>query len=71
MSHPENLATATIDKRETGLGTSPRVVKLIPGRAGLISSLYGAKTNFKAKNLCLQTSKKSPAYKTASYTIFV
>ena len=43
------LETATREKRETGLGTSPRVVKLIPRRAGSISSLYGAKTNLKAK----------------------
>ena len=39
----------TIEKRETGLGTSPRVVRLIPRRAGSISSLNGAITNLKAK----------------------
>ena len=42
------IATATIEKRENGLGTSPRVVELIPRRAGSISSLLGAKTNLKA-----------------------
>ena len=45
----EILATATLEKRETGLGTSPRVVGLIPRRAGSISSLYGAITDLKAK----------------------
>ena len=35
--------SATFEKRETDLGgTSPRVVKLIPRRAGSISSCYGA-----------------------------
>ena len=57
----EILATATLEKRKTDLGTSPRVVRLIPSRAGSISSLYGAKTNLKAKNLCLQPQKKNPA----------
>ena len=45
VASPKFFATATIEKRETGLGTSPRVVKLIPRRAGPISSLYGANTN--------------------------
>ena len=66
MNESEIIATATIEKRYTGLGTSPSVVKLIPRRAGSISSLYGAKTNLQAKNLCLQPKKKSPAYKTAA-----
>ena len=39
----------TLEEREADLGTSPRVVRLIPRRAGSISSLYGAKTNSKAK----------------------
>ena len=54
----EILATATIERRETGLGTSPRVVRLIPGRAGWISSLHGAKTSLKAKNSLFATSIK-------------
>ena len=58
MSWSENLATATIEKRQTGLGTSSRVVKVIPRRAGSISSLYGAKPNLKAKKTLLATSKK-------------
>ena len=44
-----NFATATIENRENVLGTSPRVVKLVPRRAGSVSSLYGAITNLKAK----------------------
>ena len=62
---PKFSSTATIEKRETDLGTSPRVARLIPRRAGSISSLYGAKTNLKAKEALFATSKKSPAYKTA------
>ena len=58
--------TAALKKREihwTDLGTSPRVVRLAPRRAGSVSSLYGAKTNLKAKkkNSILQPQKKSPA----------
>ena len=40
------------EKRETALGTSPRVDKIIPRRACSISSLYGA------ENLCLQPQQK-------------
>ena len=60
MSWSENLATATIEKRQTGLGTSSRVVKVIPRRAGSISSLYGAKSNLKAKknSVCNLEKKK-------------
>ena len=62
----EILATATLEKRETGLGTSPRVVGLIPRRADSILSRYGAKTNWKQTKLRFQpTSKQSLAYKTA------
>ena len=61
MSWSENLATATIEKRQTGLGTSSRVVKVIPRRAGSISSLYGAKSNLKAKkNYVCNLKKKVP-----------
>ena len=50
MSKAEILATATLDKRKTDLGTYPRaVIRFIPSRAGSISSLYGAKTNLKSK----------------------
>ena len=73
MSNPEILATATIEKRETGLGTSPRVVKLIPRRAVSISSLHGAKTNLKAKKNMLATSKKKSRVTnglTAVFSIF-
>ena len=49
MSEFEILPTATLEKRKTDLGTSPRVVRLIPRRAGLISSVYEAKTNLNAK----------------------
>ena len=61
-------ATATLEKRETGLGTSSRfVVRLIPRRAGSISSFYGAKTGLKAQKkkiiiiikLCMQPHKKN------------
>ena len=56
------------DSREAGtdLGTSPRVpvVRLVPRRAGSISSLYGAKTKLKAKkklwNLQKNPHKKWP-----------
>lgn len=51
------LTTAKIEKRESGLGTSPRAVKLIPRSPGSISSLYGVKTNLKAKNSLFATSK--------------
>ena len=37
------LVIATLPKRDSDLGTSPRVVKLIPRRAGSISSIYGPK----------------------------
>ena len=70
MGEAEILATVTIEKRENGLGTSPRVVELIPRRAGSISSLYGALTNLKAKKLCLQPQKKSPPHETALLHIF-
>ena len=57
----EVLATATLEKRETGLGTSARVVRIIPRRAGSISSLHGGKTNLKQKKTLFATSKeKSP-----------
>ena len=56
------IATAILEERETGLGTSPRVVRLIPRKAGSISSPYGAKTNLKEKKkVCLQPKEKSPA----------
>ena len=58
MSWCEILATATLEKRKTDLGTSPRVVRLIPSRAGSLSSLYEAKTNLKAKKSLFATSKK-------------
>ena len=60
MSWFEIIATATLKKRKTGLGTSPRVVRLIPRRPGSISSLYGANTDLKAKrNSVLNLEKKS------------
>ena len=65
----EILATATIEKRENGLGTSPRVVKLIPRRAGSISSLYGALTNLEAKKLC-NLKKKVPHKTRPKYAAF-
>ena len=49
MSLSEILATATLQKREADVGTSPRVVRIIPRRAGSISSLDGAKTILKVK----------------------
>ena len=49
---------ATLERRENDLGTSPRVVWLIPRRAGWISSLYGANLTAKANNLCFQPPKK-------------
>ena len=58
MSWYEVLATVTLEKRETDLGISLRVVRLIPTRTGSISSLYGAKTNLKAKNIWLQPEKR-------------
>ena len=58
MNESEIIATATIEKRYTGLGTSPSVVKLIPRRVGSISSLYGAKTNLKTNKSPFATSKK-------------
>ena len=59
MSLSEILATATLEKRETDLGTPPKVVRLIPRRAGSVYFIYGAKTNSKArKNLLFATSKK-------------
>lgn len=45
----EILASATLEIRETALGTSPGVVMPIPRRVGSVFSLYGAKTNVKAK----------------------
>ena len=65
MSQSEIVATATLEKRETDLGTSPRVVRLIPRRAGSISSLYGAITNLKAKKALFVTPQKSPPEETA------
>ena len=41
------------------MGTSPRVVRLIPGRVGSISSLYEAKPNLKAKSLFATLKRKS------------
>ena len=63
MSESEIFATATLEKRKTDLGTSPRVVRLIPRRAGSISSLYRAKTNLKAKKTLFATSKKKSCIK--------
>ena len=60
MSESEILATATIEKRENGLGASLRVVELIPRRAGSISAIYGAVTNLKAKKALFVTLKESP-----------
>ena len=60
MSLSEILATATLEKRETDLGTSPRVVRLIPRRTGSISSLYGVKTNLKTKALFATSTKNVP-----------
>ena len=62
----KNIATATLEKRETDLGTSPRVARLIPSRSGSISSLYGAKTKLKAKKTNINTfftthKKQTPA----------
>ena len=37
--------------RETGLGTTPRMVRLIPRIVGSISSLCGAKPNLKTKQI--------------------
>ena len=37
----EILATASLEKRETGLGTSPRVVRSIPRGAGLFPRFPG------------------------------
>ena len=65
----EILATATIEKRENGLGTSPRVVKLIPRRAGSISSLYGALTNLKAKKSYVCNLKKKVPHKKRPKTL--
>ena len=53
------LATVIIDKRETGLGISPKVVKLIPRKVGSIYSLYGVKPKLKAKKTLFATFKKS------------
>ena len=63
MSCPEILATATLEKRKTDLGTSPRVLRLIPRRAGSISTLYGAKTNLKAKKKLCKLKKNVPPNK--------
>ena len=72
MSYSELLATATLEKRKTDLGTSPRVVRLIPRRAGSISSLYGAKTNLKAKkNSVCNLKRKVPHNKRPKPTIWL
>ena len=57
MSQSERLATATLEKWETGLGTSPSVVRHIPMRVSSISSLYGAKTNLKTISVCTLNNK--------------
>ena len=59
MSWSKILASATLEKRKTDVGAYPRVVRLIPRRAGSIYSLYGAKTNMKA-NLFATSKKKVP-----------
>ena len=46
--------------RKTDVGTSPRVGRLILRRAGSITSVYGAKTNLKAKQTLFATSKTNP-----------
>ena len=70
MGWSENLATATLEERKTDLGTSPRVVRLIPRRAGSISSLYGAKPNLKAKKYPFATSKKTSRVTNGVKTVF-
>ena len=66
----EILAPATLEKSGKLVWVPLReyVVRLIPRRPGSISSLYGAKTNLKAKTSLFATSKKCPAYKTALLT---
>ena len=49
MSLSEILEPATLEKRGTVLGTSPRVVRLFPRRAGSIFALCGAIINLKAR----------------------
>ena len=58
MSQAGILAIETLEKRETDLGTSPRVVRLIPRKAGSISFLYVAKTNLKAKKMSVRNLRK-------------
>ena len=58
MSLSEILAIATLENRLTDLSTSPTVVRLIPSRAGKISSLYGAKPNLKEEKLRRNHKKK-------------
>ena len=50
-SYSDILVTATLLKRETALGTSPRVVRLILTRAGSISSLHGGKPNLEENDI--------------------
>ena len=61
MSLTEIFATATLEKRNTDLDTSPRVVRLIPGRAGSISPLSEAKANLNAKINMFATSRTKPS----------
>ena len=48
MSLPDILPTATVENRQTDMGTSLKVVRLIPKKNGLIFLFYGAKPNLKA-----------------------
>lgn len=50
MGRSENLAIVTLEKRETALGTSSRVLGLIPRRVDSIFSGSGVKLNLKVKN---------------------
>ena len=60
MSKNDIISTGTLEKRETYLGTSPKVVRIIPRKAGLISGLSQAKTHSKANK-----KKKTTALKMA------
>ena len=55
------IVIATLEKRETDLGTSPRVVKLIPRRIFSIFPIYGAKKKKKTASYVCNLKKKKNA----------
>ena len=63
------LSTVTLEKRKTDQGTSPRIVRLIRGRAGSNSFFHGAKTILEQKKNSVCKLKKKSRKKCKARTV--